>query len=137
MLVRVHQGKGKKDRYVPLTATLLGRLRDYWQHYRPKAWLFPGKIPDRPLTPCSVQRASAHARLKARIEKPVTTHTMRHCFATHLLEAGTDLRTIQLLLGHGSLNTTAVYLHVATNALQSTERAPDLLRLANTRKPIA
>ena len=137
MLVRVQQGKGKKDRYVPLTTTLLGRLRDYWQHYRPKAWLFPGKTPDRPLSPCSVQRASAHARLKAHIAKPVTTHTMRHCFATHLLEAGTDLRTIQLLLGHGSLNTTAVYLHVATNALQSTERTPDLLRLANTRKPTA
>ena len=137
MLVRVQQGKGKKDRYVPLPTTLLGQLRDYWQSYRPKSWLFPGGRPDRPLSPCSVQRASGRARLKARLAKPVTTHTMRHCFATHLLEAGTDLRTIQLLLGHGSLNTTAVYLHVATNALQSSERAPDLLRLANTRKPTA
>ncbi len=134
MLVRVQQGKGKRDRYVPLSSTLLGQLRDYWQTYRPKSWLFPGGRPDRPLSPCSVQRASARARVKAQIAKPVTTHTMRHCFATHLLEAGTDLRTIQLLLGHRSLNTTAVYLHVATSALQSTEGTPDLLRLATTCK---
>ncbi len=137
MVVRVQQGKGKRDRYVPLSPTLLGQLRDYWQTYRPKSWLFPGGRPDRPLSPCSVQRASARARLKAQIAKPVTTHTMRHCFATHLLEAGTDLRTIQLLLGHGSLNTTAVYLHVATSTLQSTEHPPDLLELATKTKTTA
>lgn len=84
-----------------------------------------------------VQRASARARLKAQIAKPVTTHTMRHCLATHLLEAGTDLPTIQLLLGHKSLQPTAVYLHVATSALQSAEGTPDLLRMASTRKPTA
>jgi site-specific recombinase XerD len=130
MLVRVQQGKGKRDRYVPLSPTLLGQLRDYWHAYRPTAWLFPGGHRDRPLSPCSVQRVSAHVRRKARLAKPVTTHTMRHCFATHLLEAGTDLRTIQLLLGHRSLQTTAVYLHVATSALQSTEHPPDLLARA-------
>jgi len=137
MLVRVQQGKGRKDRYVPLPSTLLDHLRDYWQSYRPKTWLFPGRRPDRPLSLSSVQRASARARRQARLVKPVTTHTMRHCFATHLLEAGTDLRTIQLLLGHHSLNTTAVYLHVATSALQSTEGSPDLLRLATTDQPPA
>ena len=137
MLVRVQQGKGKKDRYVPLPATLLGHLRAYWQADRPTTWLFPGSRPDRPLLPCSVQRASARARQKARLTKPATTHTMRHCFATHLLEAGTDLRTIQVQLGHGSLNTTAVYLHVATSALQATEGTPDLLRRATTGPRIA
>jgi site-specific recombinase XerD len=137
MLVRVQQGKGKRDRYVPLSPTLLCQLREYWQTYRPQSWLFPGGHLDRPLSPCSVQRVSARARLKAHLAKPVTTHTMRHCFATHLLEAGTDLRTIQLLLGHSSLQTSAVYLHVATNALQSTEHPPDLLERATKTKTAA
>jgi len=137
MLIRVQQGKGKRDRYVPLAPTLLCQLREYWRTYRPQSWLFPGGHLDRPLTPCSVQRASARARLKARLTKPVTTHTMRHCFATHLLETGTDLRTIQLLLGHSSLQTTAVYLHVATSALQSSEHPPDLLQLVTKTKPAA
>ncbi|MFQ5703054.1 MAG: tyrosine-type recombinase/integrase [Gemmatimonadales bacterium] len=89
-----------------------------------------GKTPDRPLSPTAVQRASIHARLKARLSKPVKTHTMRHRFDTHLLEAGTDLRTIQLLLGHARITTTTVYLHVATSALQLTEHPLDLLELA-------
>jgi integrase/recombinase XerD len=137
MVIRVQQGKGKRDRYVPLPSTLLGHLREYCKTDRPKSWLFPGGRPDRALSPSAVQRVSAHARLKARLAKPVTTHTMRHCFATHLLETGTDLRTIQLLLGHGSLQTTAVYLHVATNSLQSSERTADLLRFATENKPAA
>jgi site-specific recombinase XerD len=127
MTIFVRQGKGKKDRYTILSPTLLSHLREYWKISRPSRWLFPGGTPDRPLSPCAIQRASGRARLKARINKPVKTHTMRHCFATHLLEAGTDLRTIQLLLGHADLATTAVYLHVATAALQSTNRTPDLL----------
>ena len=127
MTIFVRQGKGKRDRYTILSQTLLCQLREYWKISKPKSWLFPGSTLDRPLSPCSVQRASGQARLKARINKPVKTHTMRHCFATHLLEAGTDLRTIQLLLGHAGLATTTVYLHVATAALQSTKRTPDLL----------
>jgi len=127
MTIFVRQGKGKRDRYTILSPTLLCQLREYWKIFKPVIWLFPGGTPDRPLSPCSVQRASCKARLKARINKPVKTHTMRHCFATHLLEAGTDLRTIQVLLGHADLATTTVYLHVATAALQSTKRTPDLL----------
>jgi site-specific recombinase XerD len=130
MVIRVRQGKGRKDRDVMLSPSLLTALRDYAKIYRPTKWLFPGKDPDKPLSLSTIQRACAPAARKAGIAKPVKTHTMRHCFATHLLEAGTDLRTIQLLLGHSSLQTTAVYLHVATNTLQSTKRTPDLLELA-------
>jgi site-specific recombinase XerD len=126
-LIRVRQGKGKRDRYVLLAPTLLTHLRQYWKAYKPKSWLFPGRLPNHYLSPASVQKACSPARVKARIKKPLTTHTMRHCFATHLLETGMDLRKIQLLLGHGSLNTTAVYLHVATRALRSTKKSMDLL----------
>jgi site-specific recombinase XerD len=126
-LIHVRQGKGKRDRYVSLSPTLLTHLRQYWKAYKPKSWLFPGRSPNHPLSPCSVQKAASAARVKARINKPVTTHTMRHCFATHLLETGMDLRKIQLLLGHGSLNTTALYLHVATRALKATKKSMDLL----------
>jgi len=112
--VRVAQGKGQKDRYTLLPPTLLGQLRTYWRAVRPTAWLFPGQQPGTPLTATVIQRRCAPAAREAKLTKRVTTHTMRHCFATHLLEAGTDLRTIQQLLGHGSLQTTAVYLHVAT-----------------------
>jgi integrase/recombinase XerD len=126
-VIRVRQGKGKRDRYVLLSPTLLSYLRQYWKAYKPKSWLFPGRLPNHYLSPASVQKVCPSARTKARIKKPVTTHTMRHCFATHLLEAGTDLRKIQLLLGHGSLNTTAVYLHVATRAFRSKKKSMDLL----------
>jgi len=127
MLLRVRQGKGKHDRYVPLSATLLGVLREYWKAYRPRVWLFAGRAGDRALSVSSVQKACGEARKKAKMSKPVTTHTMRHCFATHLLEAGVDLRTIQVLLGHSSLTTTSAYLHVATRALKSTDSALDVL----------
>jgi len=116
MVVRVRLGKGRKDRYVPLSSTLLTSLRHYWKAYRAKIWLFAGQIPGQPLTKDSIERVCRKLRKSAGINKPLTPHTMRHCFATHLLEAGTDLRTIQLLLGHRSLNSTAVYLHVATKA---------------------
>ena len=133
MLIRVEQGKGRKDRYVELSPTLLHELREYFRVYMPEIWLFPGRSQDHCLHGSAVQRACAPARLKARIEKPVTVHTMRHCYATHQLEAGTDLRTIQLALGHSSLSTTAMYLHVAMGAKQSNHKVADLLGL--TEKP--
>jgi site-specific recombinase XerD len=130
MVIRVRQGKGKKDRYVPLSAGLLGSLRAYWKRYRPETWMFPGMIPGQPLNRSSVERLCPPLRKKAGIKKTVTPHTMRHSFATHLLEAGTDLRTIQLLLGHRSLSTTAIYLHVATRAPQVTSNLADLFEAA-------
>lgn len=130
MVIRVRQGKGKKDRYIPLSSSLLTSLRQYWKKYRPQMWLFPGQVPGKPLTRASVGMLCPELRNIAGIKKPVTPHTMRHCFATHLLEAGTDLRTIQLLLGHARLNSTAVYLHVATRAPQVTNKLTDLFEAA-------
>ena len=127
MVLRVCQGKGHKDRYAPLSGTLLEALRRYWAIYRPRYYLFPGSSPDRPLSVSGVQRSCKRYRERAGLTKPVTTHTMRHCFATHSLEAGTDLRTIQHIMGHGSLNSTAIYLHVATQAEHQAKGATDLL----------
>ncbi len=130
MVLRIRQGKGRKDRYAPLTPMLLCALRTYWKQSRSEEYLFPGRK-DHPLSSCSIQKACKWGREVARISKTVTTHTMRHCFATHHLEAGTDLRTIQLALGHSSLNTTAVYLHVATGTGTRGSKAPvDLLGAA-------
>ena len=126
-VLRVRHGKGGKDRYVPLSPKHVELLRTYWTACRPQEWLFPGESQKRPMDPSAVQKACAWARQKARLEKPVTTHTMRHCFATHSLEAGTDLRTIHHILGHGNLNTTAIYLHVATQAKRQAQGAADLL----------
>ncbi len=133
MVVRVRQGKGKKDRYVPLCLTLLASLREYWKVYRPANWLFEGKVRGQPLSRSSITRSCQRLRKKAGIKKPVTPHTMRHCFATHLLEAGTDLRTIQLLLGHSNLSSTGVYLHVATRAPQVTDKLTDLFQAATNK----
>ena len=131
MVIRVRLGKGKKDRYVPLPPTLLDDLRRYWKAYRPEFWLFPGESGKLPLSGTALQRVVLKARRKAGFHKPVTCHTMRHCYATHQLEAGTDLRTLQLRLGHRSLNTTALYLHVAVGASQSTNEITDLLQRLN------
>jgi integrase/recombinase XerD len=128
MLVRIRQAKGRRDRYVPLSSALLTVFREYWTVYKPKSWLFPGRPSDRPLSTRVVQMACSQARRKAGLSKPVTTHTMRHCFATHLLEAGTDLPTIQLLLGHRSLSSTATYLHVSTRALEPTRSLLEAVR---------
>ena len=127
-VIRVRQGKGKKDRYVTLFPSLLEALRNYWRHCRPKPWLFPGKPSDQPISRSAVERVCSQTRRKVNLTKPVTPHSFRHAYATHLLETGTDLRTIQVLLGHRSLSTTAVYLHVAVNAQQLTDEAQDLLR---------
>jgi len=129
MQIRVVLGKGQKDRYTLLSPFLLDALRAYYRQYRPPHWLFPGQDPKRPLTPGSMHPVCRRAALRAGITKRVNTHTLRHSFATHLLEAGEDLRRIQLLLGHRSLETTAVYLHVAIQPL-SGEGPNDLLASA-------
>ncbi|MBU1183499.1 MAG: tyrosine-type recombinase/integrase [Proteobacteria bacterium] len=115
MVIRVEQGKGCKDRYVPLSKALLPVLRQYWKAARPPVWLFPGQHPDMPLTRSSVERVFKKAKKNACITKSVTVHSLRHSFATHLLEKGTDIRTIQRLLGHRSLSSTQIYTHVAKN----------------------
>lgn len=117
MSLRIKQGKGRKDRYTILSKVALEVLREYWSQYRPKEWLFAGRFPGKPLTGRSIQRVLIKAKKLAGIKKPATVHTLRHSFATHLLEAGTDLYHIQLLLGHRSLNTTTIYLHVSRKEL--------------------
>ncbi len=117
MLLRIKQGKGRKDRYTILSKVALKALREYWNQYRPKEWLFAGRFPDKPLTGRSIQRVLIKAKKLAGIKKPATVHTLRHSFATHLLEAGTNLYHIQLLLGHRSINTTTIYLHVSRKEL--------------------
>jgi site-specific recombinase XerD len=120
-----------------LSPNLLMLLREYWKAYRPAHWLFPGDDPQRPLTTVTVYRICLHAAQVAGLSKPVSPHTLRHSFATHLLEAGTDLRTIQLLLGHRNLKTTAIYLHVSTLALRSTTSPLDLLPNQKADAPLA
>ena len=113
MMIRVRQAKGNKDRYVMLSPKLLELLREYWRLKRPTTWLFPSRLNNEPLNPCTLQHVCQRARQVSGIRKAVTPHTLRHSFASHLLEAGADLRTIQLLLGHNSLQTTSVYTHVS------------------------
>jgi integrase/recombinase XerD len=130
MVIHVRQGKGQKDRDVMLSPRLLAVLRDYWKLQRPGPFLFPGRKPDRPVCPRTVQKACAHALAASGLSKHVHMHTLRHSFASHLLESGTDLRTIQVLLGHRSFSTTARYVHVATAALRSTRSPFDDLTLS-------
>jgi site-specific recombinase XerD len=132
MVIRVRSGKGHKDRYVMLSTTLLEVLRGYWRAHRPTRLLFPGKVPDKPLTGLAVYRACRGAARRARLGKEVSPHTLRHTFATHLLEAGTDLRTIQALLGHRSLRTTALYTYVSPERMAATKSPLDLLEEALT-----
>lgn len=127
MVIRVEQGKGQKDRYVMLSPTLLETLRSYWRTVRPQDWLFPGDLAGQPITANAVELACQKARRLCRISKPITPHSLRHAFAVHLLESGTDLRTIQLLLGHRSLATTARYLRIATLKVCATTSPLDLL----------
>jgi site-specific recombinase XerD len=127
MVIRVRQAKGRKDRYVPVSTTLLTTLRTYWKRYRPKVFMFPSQRTRSSLTTGAVMKVCSAAHKKAELSKEVTPHTFRHSFATHLLEAGTDLRTIQMILGHTSLSTTAIYLHVAENGLRLKKEAEDLL----------
>jgi integrase/recombinase XerD len=127
MVIRVEQGKGCKDRYVMLSPRLLTLLRTYWKTGRPKEWLFPGANPDQHLSVRTLQAVCRNAWQNSGLTKPLTMHSLRHCFATHLLEKGTDLRTIQLLMGHRSLSTTGRYLSVATSSICSTTSPLDLL----------
>jgi integrase/recombinase XerD len=127
MVIRVDQGKGQKDRYVMLSPTLLEILRTWWRVNKPRHWLFPGDIPGRHISKDAVELACQKARRLCGIRKPITPHLLRHGFAVHLLESGTDVRTIQLLLGHRSLATTARYLRIATSKVCSTSSPLDLL----------
>jgi integrase/recombinase XerD len=127
MVLRVEQGKGQQDRYVMLSPMLLEILRAWWRVLRPPHWLFPGDRPDRPISRAAVAKVCAQAHRRSRLGKPITPHALRHAFAVHLLEAGTDVRTIQLLLGHRSLATTAHYLRIATTKVCSTSSPFDLL----------
>ncbi len=127
MMIRVRQAKGHKDRYVMLSPKLLELLREYWKKERPSTWLFPGRCKDHPLDATTLQHVCRLARNDSGITKPVTPHTLRHSFASHLLEAGANIRTIQLLLGHNSLQTTAVYTHVSQTTISSTVSPFDLL----------
>ena len=126
MVIRVEQGKGRKDRYTMLSPKLLDILRDWWRVERPKHWLFPGSLGQH-ISKHTVADECRKARLISKISKPITPHSLRHAFACHLLEQGTDVRTIQLLLGHRSLATTARYLLLATNKVCSTTSPLDLL----------
>ncbi|MCB1185372.1 tyrosine-type recombinase/integrase, partial [bacterium] len=127
MLIRIEQGKGRKDRYVMLSPDLLALLRQWWRAKRPKGWLFPGQRPGQPITPRQLNRACAKAATSARIGKRVSMHTLRHSFATHLLEQKVDIRVIQTLLGHRKLDTTAIYTRVALKTIRNVESPLTLL----------
>ena len=130
MVIRVRQGKGQKDRYVMLAATLLQELRHYWQMEHPTVWLFPGHSQQLPINQSRVQRACRRAGHDAGISKPVNVRCLRHSFATHLLEAGTNMRVIQTLLGHSSVRTTQIYTSVSTQAVRAVLSPLDSLAAA-------
>jgi len=118
MLLRIEQGKGRRDRFAMLSPQLLELLRDWWRIARPQVWLFPGQNAVNPLPPRQFNRAVHAAAQRAKIAKRVTPHTLRHSFATHLLEQNIDIRVIQVLLGHAKLETTALYTRVAANTIR-------------------
>jgi integrase/recombinase XerD len=127
----VRHGKGGKDRGVPLPAMLLDELRSYWREHRPADWLFPG-LRGKPLHVVAVQKAIQRARLVVGLKQPATVHTLRHCYATHMLEAGTDLPTLQRLLGHSYLSTTLLYLHLRVDRLPHIQSPLELLGQSGT-----
>jgi len=129
MMIRIELSKGHKGRDVQLSARLLELLRCYWRKVRPGEWMFPGQIPNQPITRAAVGDAVVQASQRAGLRKHTTPHSLRHAYAVHLLEAGTDVRRIQLLLGHRSLSTTARYLRLATTTVCATTSPLDLLPL--------
>ena len=127
MVIHVRLGKGKKDRFVALSPLLLTILREYWREEHPRTLLFPGQHGKQPITVETIRRICKRSVRAAGIKRKVTPHTLRHAFATHHLEAGTDLRTLQVLLGHSDLTTTSRYLHVSTDKIRATKTPLDLL----------
>jgi site-specific recombinase XerD len=135
MTLRVEQGKGQRDRDVMLSPQLLHLLREWWKAARPQVWLFPGQNPINPVTARQINRAVTAAKTLAGISKRVSPHTLRHSFATHLLEQGADIRVIQVLLGHAKLETTALYTRVAVSTIRDVESPLDRLSLNLTKRP--
>jgi Site-specific recombinase XerD len=133
LVLHLRHGKGQKDRLVPLSPRLLQVLRAYWRGYRPATWLFPGIQPALALTDGTVQRICKRTARRAGLSKRVHPHTLRHSFATHLLEAGVDLLSVQALLGHSHFHTTAKYLHVSMRRLQ---QLPQLLEGLVVARPV-
>ena len=129
MTLRVERGKGQRDRYVMLSPQLLELLREWWRAARPQAWLFPGQNPVNPMSARQLNRAVHAAKNLAGISKRVSMHTLRHSFATHLLEQGVDIRVIQVLLGHAKLETTALYTRVAVNTIRDVKSPLERLGL--------
>jgi len=136
MMLRIERSKNGVDRDVPLSQKLLLTLREYWRWMRPKTYLFPGTLngwrADKPITPKVIWEAVQEAARRAGIEKHVTPHTLRHSYATHLLEAGADIRTIQMLLGHADLTHTTVYLHLSQKHLQAAPNPLDHVQVSST-----
>lgn len=131
MMLRVEQGKGRRDRYTILSPRMLAQLRLYWREYRPARWLFPGQHANKHLLPDTASKVFTDAKRWAEIRKPGGPHLLRHSFATHMLEAGVDVRTIQVLMGHRSLRTTARYLHVTRKLITANHSPLDLLDLTD------
>jgi integrase/recombinase XerD len=134
MVIHVQGGKGRRDRDVLLSPKLLDELRQHWHRLRrkPSVWLFPSRhtrAGDRPISPKAIYQACKGAARRAALPKAIHPHTLRHCFATHLLEAGADLRTIQILLGHRDLKETTIYLHLSQRHLHATASPLDSLKL--------
>jgi integrase/recombinase XerD len=133
-VLHIRHGKGQKERLVPVSPRLFEVLREYWREYRPATWLFPGAKATRALTNSAVQRICRRTARRAGLSKPVHPHTLRHSFATHLLEAGVDLLSVQALLGHSHFNTTAKYLHVSLRRLR---QLPPLLEGLTAAPPVS
>jgi len=127
MIIRVRQGKGQKDRHAKLSTHLLEILREYYREFRPKTWLFPGKIPGESINRMTVNKVIEYLAQRAGLAKRVTPHSFRHAYATHMLDAGADLRTIQVLLGHRNLNSTAIYMHVTQAKIDAAPSPLDLI----------